>query len=128
MTYAEVEEILTESNKDNWLRFPDVGIYTFKSNLDLVIKLDKDTIEEPIKLSGYEFLNKDQYPCWYNVYYKTSLVARVKMLKVDDGSAIIPYMVKDNNKVSKLDANIARIIDEKYETNLFIELAGLEIV
>jgi hypothetical protein len=131
MTYKEIEKILIDSKREDWINFIPLGKneITYKEDLNLVIKKDLEIKEEPITTFNYIFLSDiGQYPCWYDVYYKSSLVARVKMLEVSSRDITLPFGMNDFTKVKELDVNLASIIDLGDLIYDFVDVIGYEIV
>ncbi|MGD1817993.1 MAG: hypothetical protein ACPKNR_13250 [Pleomorphochaeta sp.] len=131
MTYTEIEKILTESKKEDWLNFRSLGKdeITYKKDLDLVIKKDLEKIEEPIKRFNWDFDDDvGQYPCWYDVYYKNSLVAIVKMLEVNNRRVTLPFGMNNFRQVTEMDVNLANIIDLSDKFWGCIRAIGYEII
>ncbi|NCD06010.1 MAG: hypothetical protein EOL97_07810 [Spirochaetia bacterium] len=122
MTYKEVEKILTESKKEDWLNFVDRGKpeCTYKKDLNLRIKKDESTEKEDETVLGTGKSDKKYFSCWYDVYYKKSLVERVKLLDYNKGDFIIPFTIENYNSVKKMDTHIARIINQKSDVDLVL--------
>lgn len=136
MTYEEVEKILTESRKEDWLQFSGYGTYVYKLDLNLRIQRKFssnhgsypfcDTPLDEVFGKGNIFWNE------YIGYYNNSLLIISTLLQITknknrDFIAIIPRPETETTCL-KIDANMARIIDEYDETDKYIEKAGLVIV
>jgi hypothetical protein len=134
MTYNEVEKILTESKKEDWIQFNVYGTCVYKWDLNLRIeKLKyknnqmheyKDNDLTDIFGKGNVFFDD------YYVYYGQSPIMGKTFYQIKEPymkGCILPYRETETTCL-KIDANMARIIDEYNETDKYIKRAGLTIV
>lgn len=135
MTYKEAKMILTESRKEDWLQFSGFGTYVYKLDLNLRIQRKfssnhgsypfGDTTLDEVFGKGNIFENE------YIGYYNNSLFIISTLLQITknknrDFIAIIPRPETETTCL-KIDANIARIIDESGETDNYMKMAKIEI-
>ncbi|MGD1817994.1 MAG: hypothetical protein ACPKNR_13255 [Pleomorphochaeta sp.] len=134
MTYKEVEKILTESKKEDWINWSSNDICVYKKDLNLRIerfKFDKG--------KSHEYKDEDLTNIFgkgnvffddYNVYYGQSPFIGKTFFRIDEPfckGAILPFR-KTETTCLKIDANMARIIDKYDETDEYIKKAGLSII
>lgn len=127
MTNNQAIDILTNSEKSDWLRFSENSTMTYKKDLNLRIKKEEATIEN-YSLTWHKFPNPITTGENYSIYYCNSLVYQVLLISVDETRAIIPLPITPTNLiVSKLDANLARIVDLYDDTDEYMKMTKYKI-
>lgn len=117
MSYDELITVLIRSSKEDWEISDDVGISTFKPDLNVTIRLVNE--DEPVPFKGEDwalnFPDKKAYVVMFDLYYGSSFVKRYYLASVDGHRARLPYP-KSAEKLT--------ITHEQYSVGQAVDVSG----
>ena len=156
MDYNAIEEILGKSRPDDWLYDNEHGIYTYKPDVELNIKMRSDISPELIDLlaratnTNKEDLertlkeNEEYRAEWVRnfadpsakkrmarVFYRGSFVKAWTFILVDGGRNYIPEAPHETKVITSLQYNIGKILNKSInglrEYDLKLTNAGIKL-
>lgn len=111
MNYNEVENILANSKKNEWIENDELGTFTYKNDLNLRIERSPNEIEFN-ETWATSFPDKNAKAIDYKVFYNNSFVDEQLLVSVDGARAVLPLPKSaDDLTVKKADVNFARIVN-----------------
>ncbi|RXJ78063.1 hypothetical protein CRV03_03580 [Arcobacter sp. F155] len=130
MTYNELDEVIKDSTKADWLFNDERGIYTFKNDLNLRIQR-KEIDFDFDKFGGEDWATRHPDPTayreTYEIYYGSSFVKEKLLVSVDGHRATLPLPKINTNIVSYEDYHFAEIVDQLNTLSEYMERAGLKL-
>jgi|LakWasM115_HOW13_FD_contig_121_10837_length_2407_multi_7_in_0_out_0_2 hypothetical protein len=128
MEYSELQEILRNSNRDDWNYSDDKGVYAYKGDLNLRISR-KETNFDSDKFDNEKWAtchpDKAAYKKTFEVYYGSTFIEEHMLVSVDGGRAILPLPRFGTLEVNKDVYNFARIVVDNKDLEDYMNRSSL---
>lgn len=98
MNSKEIETLLKNSGKDDWIINDEDGVYTYKNDVNLHIQRSSENrdFNEPWAV---KFPDKNAKASDYTIYYNNSLIEKKTLVSVDGGRAVLPMPKSNSNNI-----------------------------
>lgn len=131
MQYHDIQNILSEGNPSDWLYFDELGVFTYKKDVDLRITRSRDERNTSFNESwAVSHPDPNATKVFFTVYYNQSPVYQEMLIDIDGCRATLPLPDLTTNQVSLASYQFASIVNGNRGNRLdeYLQRAGLSVV
>ncbi len=129
MQYAELMEIILNSDREDWLYNDPKRTYVYRGNLDIRIEV-RDPLEYQMDFVE-EWANSQPDPsatrCFYDIYYGASIIESFMLVSVDGGRAVLPLPEPGTTTIELRRYQLAQCVDDQGTLDEYIGRCGLAV-
>jgi len=130
MTYEQLQQILSESTRSDWLFNDERGVLAYKGDLNL--RIVRNSIDhDSDRFEGEDWATKHSdpvaYRVTYEVFYGSTFIEEHLLVEVDGFRATLPLPKIGTNKVTQKHFKFAEIVDDTETLSEYMDRAGLEV-
>jgi len=116
MSIENIEKLVIGSNANDWDFTDENGTYTYKNDVNLVIKRSKDDEGREFAEEWAEVGLHKGITAHYDIYYGISFIKKIYMVAVDGYRAYIPYpKSRTELSINLFQYKFGKIINDCYE-------------
>lgn len=130
VTHDELIRALIDGGREDWLRDDELGIATFKKNLNVTIREVRTEEREPFKTERWAtgFPDKHAYVSIFHLWYGASFVKDYHLASVDGGRALLPYPKSEEElTITREQYAVARAVDTLGTLGEYLDRAGFHV-
>jgi len=130
MTKNEVDEILSSTAQEQWIKDDETGSFTYKNDLSLRIeRANYETYDDFNEDWATKHADKIAKSVIYTVYYNNSFIERKMLVSVDGHRATLPLPRSATDlTVTREDVNFAKIVNINDRVDEYLRRSGLSII
>ncbi|MDA3441288.1 hypothetical protein MJ046_13105 [Acinetobacter bereziniae] len=131
MQYNDIQNILNQGNPNDWLYFDELGVFTYKNDVNLRITRSRDGRNTPFNEPwAVSHPDPNATRVFFTVYYGQSPVYQEMLVDVDGYRATLPLPDITTNQVPLHAYRFASIVNGSHGNRLdeYLQRAGLSVL
>ena len=127
MTYNDLQTLIYRSESDSWLYNDTLGIFTYESDLNVTIRVQRDEEQDFVEDWTKRVPDKNAKRVAFDLFYSASFVERVYLVGVDGFRAYVPIPDITSKVITRAKYQFAKAVDHTGTFDDYIKRCGLTV-